>query len=123
MPRHVALLRGINVGGRNKVAMADLRQVAADLGFTDVSTYIQSGNLLFAADERDTAGMAAALERRIAEFGLKFGIGAVPRPPHWSGFRLTPEHMEFWRDRPFRLHERLAFDRAEGGWTVKRLYP
>lgn len=67
MRRYVALLRGINVGGRNKVAMAGLRQVAADLGFTDVSTYIQSGNLLFAADERDTAGMAAALERRIAE--------------------------------------------------------
>jgi uncharacterized protein (DUF1697 family) len=67
MPRYVALLRGINVGGRNKVAMADLRKVAADLGFTEVSTYIQSGNLLFAADESDTAGMAAALERRIAE--------------------------------------------------------
>jgi uncharacterized protein (DUF1697 family) len=67
MPRHVALLRGINVGGRNKVAMADLRQIAADLGFTEVSTYIQSGNLLFAADTSDTADMAAALERRIAE--------------------------------------------------------
>ena len=67
MPKYVALLRGINVGGRNKVAMADLRQVAADLGYTDVSTYIQSGNLLFAADEHDPAGLAAALGRRIAE--------------------------------------------------------
>jgi uncharacterized protein (DUF1697 family) len=62
----VALLRGINVGGRNKVAMADLRQIAADLGYADVSTYIQSGNLLFAADEADTAALAAALERGIA---------------------------------------------------------
>jgi uncharacterized protein (DUF1697 family) len=67
MPRYLALLRGINVGGHNKVAMADLRQIAADLGYTDVSTYIQSGNLLFAADEDDQAGLAAALRRGIAE--------------------------------------------------------
>lgn len=67
MPRYLALLRGINVGGRNKVAMADLRQIAADLGYTDVSTYIQSGNLLFKADSGDAAGLAAALERRIAD--------------------------------------------------------
>src|SRR5215469_5120881 len=66
MPRYLALLRGINVGGHNKVAMADLRKVAADLGYTDVSTYIQSGNLLFAAAEDDTAGLAATLKRRIA---------------------------------------------------------
>lgn len=64
-----------------------------------------------------------ALERRIAETGLKFGLGPVPRPPHWSGFRLKPQSIEFWRDRPFRLHERLAFDRVDGGWTAKRLYP
>jgi len=67
MPRYLALLRGINVGGRNKVAMADLRQIAADLGYTDVSTYIQSGNLLFTATGNDAAGLATALERRIAE--------------------------------------------------------
>ena len=67
MPRYVALLRGINVGGRNKVAMADLRQIAADLGYSDVSTYIQSGNLLFAADQEDAADLASVLERRIAE--------------------------------------------------------
>lgn len=64
-----------------------------------------------------------ALEKRIAEYGLKFGLGKVPRPPHWSGFRLSPESLEFWRDRPFRLHERLVFHRAEGGWTTERLFP
>ena len=64
-----------------------------------------------------------AFEKAIAAYGLKFGLGKAPRPPHWSGFRLTPTHIEFWRDRPFRLHERLVFDAAPGGWTTSRLYP
>lgn len=66
-----------------------------------------------------------ALERRIAEFAAKFGLGQVPRPPHWRGYRLAPLTMEFWRDRPFRLHDRLLFSRAAPGanWTKSRLYP
>jgi pyridoxamine 5'-phosphate oxidase len=64
-----------------------------------------------------------ALEKRIAEYGLKFGLGKAPRPPHWSGFRVAPQAIEFWRDRPFRLHERLVFERAGDGWATHRLYP
>jgi pyridoxamine 5'-phosphate oxidase len=64
-----------------------------------------------------------ALEKKIAEVGLRFGLGKVPRPPHWSGFRVAPQSIEFWRDRPFRLHERLVFERAEGGWATRRLFP
>jgi len=64
-----------------------------------------------------------AFEKRIAEFGLKFGLGKVPRPPHWTGFRVVPESLEFWRNRPFRLHERLVFGRVGDGWTTHRLYP
>jgi pyridoxamine 5'-phosphate oxidase len=64
-----------------------------------------------------------ALERKIAEAGLRFGLGKVPRPPQWSGFRVEPAAMEFWRDRPFRLHERLVFERVAGGWSTLRLYP
>jgi uncharacterized protein (DUF1697 family) len=73
MASHVALLRGINVGGRNKVPMADLREVVASLGHTGVTTYIQSGNVLFSSAETDTAKLAAALEAAIAE---RFGIWA-----------------------------------------------
>ena len=66
-----------------------------------------------------------ALEKAVAQYGLKFGIGAVPRPPHWSGFRLAPVAMEFWRSRRFRLHDRLAFRREDpaGVWMSERLYP
>jgi pyridoxamine 5'-phosphate oxidase len=64
-----------------------------------------------------------ALEKRVAEMGLRFGLGKVPRPPHWSGFRLSPVSIEFWRDRPFRLHERLVFTRVGEGWATSRLYP
>ena len=71
MTSHVALLRGINVGGRNKVPMADLREVVTSLGHTGVSTYIQSGNVLFSTADKDTAKLAAALEAAIEE---RFGI-------------------------------------------------
>ena len=66
MSRYVALLRGINVGGRNRVAMADLRQLAESLGHTEIATYIQSGNLVFSSDDESANGLADALEQEIA---------------------------------------------------------
>lgn len=63
------------------------------------------------------------LEKRVAQFTAKFGIGAVPRPPHWSGFRVLPSLIEFWEDRPFRLHDRLVYHREGEGWRTERLYP
>lgn len=65
------------------------------------------------------------LEKRIAEYAAKFGLGEVPRPPNWMGWRVAPLRIEFWRDRPFRLHDRLEFHRAspEAAWEKARLYP
>ncbi len=63
------------------------------------------------------------LEKRIAEFTARFHVGPVPRPDFWSGFRLLPEHIEFWRERPFRLHDRVVYHRHEGGWMIEHLYP
>ena len=80
MATHVALLRGINLGGRNKVPMAELRDVVTSLGHTGVSTYIQSGNVLFTTAEDDTAKLAADLEAAITEaFGVRSGVVVLSR--------------------------------------------
>jgi len=66
------------------------------------------------------------LERRIAHYTAQYGLGSVPRPEFWSGFRLTPWRIEFWMEQPFRLHDRVEYTRAEGGtgaWERKRLFP
>ncbi len=64
-----------------------------------------------------------ALEKHVAEYTAKFGLSKIPRPGFWSGYRVRPERMEFWQDRPFRLHDRLVFQRTSDGWRTEKLYP
>ncbi len=65
------------------------------------------------------------LERKVAEYTAKFALGEIARPPFWSGFRIAPLRIEFWKSGAFRLHDRLAFSRANlgEGWTIERLFP
>jgi pyridoxamine 5'-phosphate oxidase len=63
------------------------------------------------------------LEKQVALHAAKYAIGKVPRPAYWSGFRIKPRYFEFWEDRPFRLHDRVVYEAADGGWQTQRLFP
>jgi len=78
----------------------------------------------WASDQSRPLADRSTFETRFAEVQARFDGQDVPRPPHWGGYRLTPDHIEFWQDRAHRLHERRTFDRAgDGGWTEGLLYP
>jgi pyridoxamine 5'-phosphate oxidase len=64
-----------------------------------------------------------ALEKAVAEYTARHAIGEIPRPPYWSGFCIRPVSIEFWHDRPFRLHDRVLFEKEGDGWKKTRLYP
>ena len=76
-----------------------------------------------ASEQSRPVASRAALLSRVAEISAEVGEDAVVRPTHWSGFRLVPQSIEFWKDGEFRLHDRVRFTRDGDGWTSARLYP
>ncbi len=78
----------------------------------------------WASDQSRPYGARAELERRLAEYEARFPGDDIPRPPHWSGYQLRPERIEFWQDMPYRLHDRTVFTRApDGRWSMGKLFP
>jgi pyridoxamine 5'-phosphate oxidase len=107
-----------------------LRGTVASVGATEADAYFASrprSSQIGAWASRQSSPLESrlAFEKAIALNAAKFAIGPVPRPPFWIGYRVTPTVMEFWHDRPYRLHDRIEFVRANAGsaWAKTRLYP
>jgi pyridoxamine 5'-phosphate oxidase len=78
----------------------------------------------WASDQSRPLSERAELERRLQHFDEQYPGEAIPRPPHWSGYRVLPDRFEFWQNMPYRLHDRTIFERSQdGGWTRGKLFP
>jgi len=112
------LRRQVRVSG----AVERVSDVEADAYFASRARGSQIG--AWASEQSRPLDGRFELEKRVAKFAAKFGVGTVPRPPHWTGYRVVPSRVEFWQDKPFRLHERLIYTRAtDGGWSTGRIFP
>jgi pyridoxamine 5'-phosphate oxidase len=114
-----SIRRQVRVSGVVEQASAE----EADAYFATRAKDSQIG--AWASDQSRPMEGRLQLEGRIAKFAARYALGKTPRPPHWVGWRIRPLRIEFWRDRPFRLHDRLEFTRGAPGeaWTSRRLYP
>nr|WP_294915808.1 pyridoxamine 5'-phosphate oxidase [uncultured Neokomagataea sp.] len=94
----------------------------ADAYFASRSVTSRLGAI--ASDQSRPLSDRAIFEQRLKDAETQYGTGPIPRPTHWTGFRVVPEHIEFWQDRPYRLHDRAVWSRkSASAWNVTRLYP
>jgi pyridoxamine 5'-phosphate oxidase len=114
-----SLQRQVRVRG----AIESVSATEADAYFATRSRLSQIG--AWASKQSTALESRLAFEKAVAVHTAKFGVGTVPRPPHWSGFRVVPFEIEFWQERPFRLLDRIWFRREQTGahWSKTRLYP
>jgi pyridoxamine 5'-phosphate oxidase len=112
-----ALRRQVRIEG----AVEDVSDADADAYFATRSRDSQLG--AWASDQSRPLDRRATFEKRFEQVKNQFEGKDVPRPPYWGGYRVVPERIEFWSDRPHRLHERRLFTLGDGGWTEGLLYP
>jgi pyridoxamine 5'-phosphate oxidase len=112
---------------RRQVRIRGLVEVVSDEEADDYYASRPRGSRIGAWASKQSRPLESrfALEKAVAEYTARYAIGTIPRPPHWSGFRIQPLTIEFWHDRPFRLHDRVEFRRedASGEWEKIRMYP
>jgi len=112
-----SLGRQVNVQG----PVSAVTDAEADAYFATRDRGSQIG--AWASKQSQPLGNGFELERRVAKYTARFHVGTVPRPPFWSGFRIAPERIEFWKSGMFRLHDRLVFHKSDDGWRTEKLFP
>jgi len=115
--------KSLNRQVRVRGSVEHVTDVEADAYFATRPKQAQIG--AWASKQSEPLESRLAFEKAVATYAAKYAIGSVPRPPRWSGYRLLPTKIEFWHDRPFRLHDRIEFRREAlgGSWKKIRLYP